>query len=126
MRTVYKLAPYLFDFTPDGTPEARIWPELDDKGYTYHPQPIETYLILWRLTRNPKYRKWGSEILDRMIEKFRNADRDIMYWGVLIMGTKSILSPFDRDVYSGGLYNDDRVQQNHVLAETFKVSLYFV
>ena len=117
MRTVSKLAPDLFDFTQDGMPG--MSPTLKDRTYTYHPQPIETYLIIWRLTHNPKYRKWGSEILDRMIEKFKNADFDDNK--KMVMGTANVMSKIDRNEVKAN--NDLRVQQNHVLAETFKVSL---
>ncbi|CUG22805.1 glycoside hydrolase, putative [Bodo saltans] len=35
-----------------------------DPKFILRPETVETYFYLWRVTRNPKYREWGAEVLD--------------------------------------------------------------
>jgi mannosyl-oligosaccharide alpha-1,2-mannosidase len=35
-----------------------------DSKYILRPETVETYFYLWRVTKNPKYRQWGAEVLD--------------------------------------------------------------
>lgn len=31
----------------------------NEKYYILRPETIESYFVLWRITRDPKYREWG-------------------------------------------------------------------
>lgn len=53
-----KLGPEAFRF--DGGVEA-IATRQNEKYFILRPEVIETYMYLWRLTHDPKYREWGWE-----------------------------------------------------------------
>lgn len=36
----------------------------NDPKYILRPETVETYFYLWRVTKNPKYRTWGAEVLE--------------------------------------------------------------
>ena len=67
---------------------------------------MESYLLLWRLTKDPKYREWGWEMV-QALDKHCKAEAG--YSGI-------------RNVYqvASGSANQDDVQQSFFLAETLK------
>ncbi|XP_038623279.1 mannosyl-oligosaccharide 1,2-alpha-mannosidase IA isoform X1 [Tachyglossus aculeatus] len=99
-RTNVKLGPEAFRF--DGGVEA-IATRQNEKYYILRPEVLETYMYMWRLTHDPKYRKWGWEAVEAL-EKHCRIDGG--YSGL-------------RDVYSNHVSHDD-VQQSFFLAETLK------
>lgn len=58
-----KLGPEAFRF--DGGVEA-IATRQNEKYYILRPEVIETYMYMWRLTHDPKYREWGWEAVEVM------------------------------------------------------------
>ncbi|KAM8809431.1 mannosyl-oligosaccharide 1,2-alpha-mannosidase IA [Eudromia elegans] len=99
-RTSMKLGPEAFRF--DGGVEA-IATRQNEKYYILRPEVIETYMYMWRLTHDPKYRQWGWEAVEAL-EKYCRVDGG--YSGI-------------RDVYSNRQSHDD-VQQSFFLSETLK------
>ncbi|XP_021402813.2 mannosyl-oligosaccharide 1,2-alpha-mannosidase IA [Lonchura striata] len=99
-RTRMKLGPEAFRF--DGGVEA-IATRQNEKYYILRPEVIETYMYMWRLTHDPKYREWGWEAVEAL-EKHCRVDGG--YSGI-------------RDVYSNHESHDD-VQQSFFLSETLK------
>uniref|UniRef100_A0A671MFW9 alpha-1,2-Mannosidase n=1 Tax=Sinocyclocheilus anshuiensis TaxID=1608454 RepID=A0A671MFW9_9TELE len=95
-----KLGPEAFRF--DGGVEA-IATRQNEKYFILRPEVIETYMYMWRLTHDPKYRQWGWEAV-QALEKYCRVDGG--YSGV-------------RDVYANSPNHDD-VQQSFYLAETLK------
>ncbi|CAG2058138.1 unnamed protein product, partial [Timema podura] len=57
-RTATKLAPEVFRFTD--SIEAKSL-KSNEKYYILRPETFESYFIMWRLTKDPKYREWGWE-----------------------------------------------------------------
>ena len=72
------------------------------------PEVIESYFILYRLTKDPKYRDWAWDAA-QAIERYCKAGPGRGYSGL-------------RDVYSTNPEQDD-VQPTFFLAETLKVRL---
>ncbi|XP_044532784.1 mannosyl-oligosaccharide 1,2-alpha-mannosidase IA isoform X1 [Gracilinanus agilis] len=99
-RTAMKLGPEAFRF--DGGVEA-IATRQSEKYYILRPEVVETYMYMWRLTHDPKYRKWAWEAVEAL-EKHCRVDGG--YSGL-------------RDVYLKQETYDD-VQQSFFLAETLK------
>ncbi|NWX45349.1 MA1A1 mannosidase, partial [Steatornis caripensis] len=99
-RTSMKLGPEAFRF--DGGVEA-IATRQNEKYYILRPEVIETYMYMWRLTHDPKYRQWGWEAVEAL-EKHCRVDGG--YSGI-------------RDVYNNRESHDD-VQQSFFLSETLK------
>ncbi|NWS95221.1 MA1A1 mannosidase, partial [Mionectes macconnelli] len=99
-RTRMKLGPEAFRF--DGGVEA-IATRQNEKYYILRPEVIETYMYMWRLTHDPKYRQWGWEAVEAL-EKHCRVDGG--YSGI-------------RDVYHNHESHDD-VQQSFFLSETLK------
>nr|XP_021402813.1 mannosyl-oligosaccharide 1,2-alpha-mannosidase IA [Lonchura striata domestica] len=99
-RTRMKLGPEAFRF--DGGVEA-IATRQNEKYYILRPEVIETYMYMWRLTHDPKYREWGWEAVEAL-EKHCRVDGG--YSGI-------------RDVYNNHESHDD-VQQSFFLSETLK------
>ncbi|KAI1240983.1 hypothetical protein IHE44_0009439 [Lamprotornis superbus] len=95
-----KLGPEAFRF--DGGVEA-IATRQNEKYYILRPEVIETYMYMWRLTHDPKYREWGWEAVEAL-EKHCRVDGG--YSGI-------------RDVYIHHESHDD-VQQSFFLSETLK------
>lgn len=56
-----KLGPEAFRF--DGGVEA-IATRQNEKYFILRPEVIETYMYMWRLTHDPKYREWGWEAVE--------------------------------------------------------------
>uniref|UniRef100_A0A673ZSJ9 alpha-1,2-Mannosidase n=1 Tax=Salmo trutta TaxID=8032 RepID=A0A673ZSJ9_SALTR len=101
-RTTLKLGPEAFRF--DGGVEA-IATRQNEKYFILRPEVIETYMYMWRLTHDPKYREWGWEAV-QALEKHCRVEGG--YSGV-------------RDVYASSPNHDD-VQQNPLLTHS-KLSL---
>ncbi|XP_004450539.2 mannosyl-oligosaccharide 1,2-alpha-mannosidase IA [Dasypus novemcinctus] len=99
-RTFVKLGPEAFRF--DGGVEA-IATRQNEKYYILRPEVVETYMYMWRLTHDPKYRKWAWEAVEALESHCR------------VNGGYSGL----RDVYLRHESYDD-VQQSFFLAETLK------
>lgn len=99
-RTFVKLGPEAFRF--DGGVEA-IATRQNEKYYILRPEVVETYMYMWRLTHDPKYRKWAWEAVEALEKHCR------------VKGGYSGL----RDVYFTKESYDD-VQQSFFLAETLK------
>eukprot|EP00069_Balaena_mysticetus_P007937 bmy_19444T0 len=95
-----KLGPEAFRF--DGGVEA-IATRQNEKYYILRPEVVETYMYMWRLTHDPKYRKWAWEAVEALEKHCR------------VKGGYSGL----RDVYFHKESYDD-VQQSFFLAETLK------
>lgn len=53
-----KLGPEAFRFDDGGEAMAT---RLSDRYYILRPEVIESYMYMWRLTHDPKYREWGWE-----------------------------------------------------------------
>jgi mannosyl-oligosaccharide alpha-1,2-mannosidase len=74
-RTATKLGPEAFRFTE--AIEAKAL-KSSEKYYILRPEVIESYFIMWRLTKQQKYRDWGWEavqvkyILYRAVLKRKN------------------------------------------------------
>lgn len=79
-------------------------PSIGSETTFYNLQTFESYFILWRLTKDPKYREWGWEAV-KALEKHCRVPGG--YTGIV-------------NVYSTESTKDD-VQQSFFLAETLKV-----
>ncbi|KAA0702627.1 Mannosyl-oligosaccharide 1,2-alpha-mannosidase IC [Triplophysa tibetana] len=99
-RTATKLGPEAFRF--DGGAEA-VATRLSDRYYILRPEVIESYMYMWRLTHDPKYREWGWEAVEAL-EKHCRVEAG--YSGI-------------RDVYSSTVSHDN-MQQSFFLSETLK------
>jgi len=99
-RTDTKLGPEAFRFSE--AVEARALKQ-NERYYILRPETFESYFIMWRLTKDPKYREWGWEAVQALDNSCRV---DGGYSGV-------------RNVYQVEGQKDD-VQQSFFLAETLK------
>nr|XP_020658892.1 mannosyl-oligosaccharide 1,2-alpha-mannosidase IC [Pogona vitticeps] len=99
-RSETKLGPEAFRF--DSGIEATAT-RLSDRYYILRPEVVESYLYLWRLTHDPKYRQWGWEAVQALEKNCR------------VEGGFSGI----RDVYSINPAHDN-MQQSFFLAETLK------
>ncbi|XP_041963048.1 mannosyl-oligosaccharide 1,2-alpha-mannosidase IA isoform X1 [Alosa sapidissima] len=99
-RSATKLGPEAFRF--DAGAEATAT-RLSDRYYILRPEVIESYMYMWRLTHDPKYRQWGWEAVEALEKHCR---------------TESGFSGI-RDVYSS-VASHDNMQQSFFLAETLK------
>ncbi|GFX18577.1 mannosyl-oligosaccharide alpha-1,2-mannosidase IA [Trichonephila clavipes] len=99
-RTATKLGPESFRFSDASEAKAL---KQNEKYYIQRPEVIESYFILWRVTKDPKYRQWGWEAA-QAIDKHCRVD-----------GGFSGL----KNVYMLDSAKDD-VQQSFFLAETLK------
>ncbi|XP_045766071.1 mannosyl-oligosaccharide alpha-1,2-mannosidase IA-like isoform X1 [Maniola jurtina] len=95
-----KLSPEAFRFS--GAAEARAM-KSNEKMYLLRPETFESYFILWRLTKDQKYRDWGWEAV-QALEKHCRVEGG--YTGLV-------------NVYHPTPLGDD-VQQSFFLAETLK------
>lgn len=75
----------------------------NEKYYILRPEVIESYFYLWRLTKDPKYREWGWEVVQALE---RHCRVEGGYTGI-------------KNVYQTDSAKDD-VQQSFFLAETLK------
>ncbi|KAL6109720.1 man1c1 [Pungitius sinensis] len=99
-RSATKLGPEAFRF--DGGGEATAT-RLSDRYYILRPEVIESYMYMWRLTHDPKYREWGWEAVEALEQHCR-----------VESGFSGI-----RDVYSM-TPSHDNMQQSFFLSETLK------
>ncbi|XP_053603415.1 mannosyl-oligosaccharide alpha-1,2-mannosidase IA isoform X2 [Plodia interpunctella] len=99
-RSETKLGPEAFRFT--GAVEARAQ-KSNEKVYILRPETFESYFIMWRLTKDQKYRDWGWEAV-QALEKHCRVEGG--YSGLV-------------NVYHQRPQGDD-VQQSFFLAETLK------
>uniref|UniRef100_A0A8C2CV94 alpha-1,2-Mannosidase n=1 Tax=Cyprinus carpio TaxID=7962 RepID=A0A8C2CV94_CYPCA len=99
-RSATKLGPEAFRF--DAGAEATAT-RLSDRYYILRPEVIESYMYMWRLTHDPKYRQWGWEAVEAL-EKHCRVDA----------GFSGI-----RDVYASTVSHDN-MQQSFFLSETLK------
>uniref|UniRef100_A0A3Q3LPZ6 alpha-1,2-Mannosidase n=1 Tax=Mastacembelus armatus TaxID=205130 RepID=A0A3Q3LPZ6_9TELE len=98
--TPTKLGPEAFRF--DSGAEATAT-RLSDRYYILRPEVIESYMYMWRLTHDPKYREWGWEAVQALEEHCR-----------VESGFSGI-----RDVYTLTVSHDN-MQQSFFLSETLK------
>ncbi|XP_065433221.1 mannosyl-oligosaccharide 1,2-alpha-mannosidase IC isoform X2 [Chrysemys picta bellii] len=99
-RSDTKLGPEAFRF--DSGTEAMAT-RLSERYYILRPEVVESYMYMWRLTHDPKYRQWGWEVV-KALEKYCRVEA----------GFSGI-----RDVYTT-TPNHDNMQQSFFLAETLK------
>ncbi|KAL4657594.1 mannosyl-oligosaccharide 1,2-alpha-mannosidase IA-like isoform X1 [Arapaima gigas] len=99
-RSATKLGPEAFRF--DAGAEATAT-RLSDRYYILRPEVIESYMYMWRLTHDPKYREWGWEAVEALEHHCR-----------VDMGFSGI-----RDVYATSVSHDN-MQQSFFLSETLK------
>uniref|UniRef100_A0A671WMX6 alpha-1,2-Mannosidase n=1 Tax=Sparus aurata TaxID=8175 RepID=A0A671WMX6_SPAAU len=99
-RSATKLGPEAFRF--DGGGEATAT-RLSDRYYILRPEVIESYMYMWRLTHDPKYREWGWEAVEALEQHCR-----------VEAGFSGI-----RDVYTTTASHDN-MQQSFFLSETLK------
>ncbi|XP_053183789.1 mannosyl-oligosaccharide 1,2-alpha-mannosidase IA isoform X1 [Scomber japonicus] len=99
-RSATKLGPEAFRF--DGGAEATAT-RLSDRYYILRPEVIESYMYMWRLTHDPKYREWGWEAVEALEQHCR-----------VEAGFSGI-----RDVYTLTVSHDN-MQQSFFLSETLK------
>ncbi|XP_053124085.1 mannosyl-oligosaccharide 1,2-alpha-mannosidase IC isoform X2 [Hemicordylus capensis] len=99
-RSDSKLGPEAFRF--DSGSEAMAT-RFSDRYYILRPEVVESYLYMWRLTHDPKYRQWGWEVV-QALEQYCRVEA----------GFSGI-----RDVYST-TPSHDNMQQSFFLAETLK------
>ncbi|NXD30572.1 MA1C1 mannosidase, partial [Spelaeornis formosus] len=99
-RSDTKLGPEAFRFEAGSEAMAT---RLSERYYILRPEVVESYMYLWRLTHEPKYRHWGWEVV-QALEKHCRVEA----------GFSGI-----RDVYST-TPSHDNMQQSFFLAETLK------
>ncbi|KAF7992379.1 hypothetical protein HCN44_001704 [Aphidius gifuensis] len=100
IRSATKLGPEAFHFIEGN--EARSLKN-DEKYYILRPETYESYFILWRLTKDQKYRDWGWEAVEALEMHCR-----------VPHGFSGL-----RDVYKSDSIKDD-VQQSYFFAESLK------
>uniref|UniRef100_A0A6I8N827 alpha-1,2-Mannosidase n=1 Tax=Ornithorhynchus anatinus TaxID=9258 RepID=A0A6I8N827_ORNAN len=99
-RSDTKLGPEAFRF--DSGSEATAT-RLSERYYILRPEVVESYMYMWRVTHDPKYRQWGWEVV-LALEKYCRVGA----------GFSGI-----RDVYTTTPTHDN-MQQSFFLAETLK------
>ncbi|XP_033230510.1 mannosyl-oligosaccharide 1,2-alpha-mannosidase IA-like [Belonocnema kinseyi] len=99
-RSVTKLGPEAFHFIEGN--EARSLKN-GEKYYILRPETFESYFIMWRLTKDPKYREWGWDAVQALEKHCRVPGG---FTGLL-------------NVYLADSPKDD-VQQSYFFAETLK------
>ncbi|KAI1231141.1 hypothetical protein IHE44_0008074 [Lamprotornis superbus] len=99
-RSDTRLGPEAFRF--DAGSEATAT-RLSERYYILRPEVVESYMYLWRLTHDPKYRHWGWDVV-QALEKHCRVES----------GFSGI-----RDVYTTTPTHDN-MQQSFFLAETLK------
>lgn len=72
LRLALKLGPEAFRF--DGGVEA-IATRQNEKYFILRPEVIETYMYMWRLTHDPKYREWGWEAVQVKLQTLKKKNR---------------------------------------------------
>jgi len=97
VRQATKIGPESSYFTDDS-----IRPQ--NREYILRPETIESYFVLWRVTKDPKYREWGWSAF-QSINKYCRLEN----------GFSGI-----RDVTEADKVAHDGVQQSFFMAETLK------
>ncbi|EDV24520.1 uncharacterized protein TRIADDRAFT_25880 [Trichoplax adhaerens] len=100
IRTATHIGPEVFRFGLGKDAQSSYSGEMH---YILRPEVVETYFVLWRITRDKKYRDWGWDAA-QSIEKYCKSKAG--YSGI-------------SNVYSNSPSQDD-VQQSFFLAETLK------
>ncbi|XP_039264483.1 mannosyl-oligosaccharide 1,2-alpha-mannosidase IA-like [Styela clava] len=99
-KATLKLGPEGFGFQ-SGNEATAI--RANEKYYILRPEVIESYFVMWRVTKNPKYREWGWEAAQALEKNCRVGN-----------GFSGLKNVYDaKPVY-------DDVQQSFFLAETLK------
>ncbi|KAI7806453.1 putative mannosyl-oligosaccharide 1 [Triplophysa rosa] len=80
-RTATKLGPEAFRF--DGGAEA-VATRLSDRYYILRPEVIESYMYMWRLTHDPKYREWGWEAVEVSLFRVTASEKTREQWILFI------------------------------------------
>jgi len=112
-RTDTKLGPEAFRFSD--AVEARALKQ-NERYYILRPETVESYFLMWRLTKDPKYREWGWEMV-QALDKHCKVDGG--YSGIRnVYQVDMEFNGLDNNVEVGG--NKDDVQQSFFLAETLK------
>lgn len=78
-----------------------------EKYYILRPETYESYFLLWRLTKDPKYREWGWDAIQAIEKHCRSSG-----------GFSGI-----KNVYVENPQKDD-VQQSFFIAEALKVRIH--
>ncbi|XP_036873686.1 mannosyl-oligosaccharide 1,2-alpha-mannosidase IC isoform X2 [Manis javanica] len=99
-RSDTKLGPEAFWFNSG---REAVATQLSESYYILRPEVVESYMYLWRQTRDPIYREWGWEVV-MALEKYCRTEA----------GFSGI-----QDVYNS-IPNHDNKQQTFFLAETLK------
>merc|ERR1712137_181670 len=98
IRTATKIGPEAFEFITE-----EFQPVSNGKYYILRPEVVESYFVLWRTTKDPKYRDWAWSAFQAIETHCRTSAG---YAGL-------------RDVTSSNPQKDD-TQQSFFLAETLK------
>lgn len=94
-----KLGPEAFRF--DGGGEATAT-RLSDRYYILRPEVIESYMYMWRLTHDPKYREWGWEAVE-VRENLLSFKTFLSHTSTL--GLPEMLQSEDNGFHLWGLFN---------------------
>ncbi|XP_043853875.1 mannosyl-oligosaccharide 1,2-alpha-mannosidase IC [Dromiciops gliroides] len=100
IRTDTKLGPevFWFDFGSEATTSSP-----SESYYILRPEVVESYMYMWRLTHDPKYRQWGWEVVEAL-EKYCRTETGFS-------GIRNVYTTFPEH---------DNMQQSFFLAETLK------
>ncbi|XP_044524668.1 mannosyl-oligosaccharide 1,2-alpha-mannosidase IC [Gracilinanus agilis] len=100
IRTETKLGPevFWFDFGSEATTSSP-----SESYYILRPEVVESYMYMWRLTHDPKYRQWGWEVVEAL-EKYCRIETGFS-------GIRNVYTTFPEH---------DNMQQSFFLAETLK------
>ena len=98
-RSETKLGPEAFWFDNGKEAEGKK----EHNFFILRPEVIESYFILWRTTHNPKYRRWGWEVVEALEAHCR----------IPSGGYSGLKNANDPNSY-------DDIQQSFFLAETLK------
>ncbi|XP_074074181.1 mannosyl-oligosaccharide 1,2-alpha-mannosidase IC isoform X1 [Macrotis lagotis] len=100
IRTGTKLGPevFWFDFGSEATTSSP-----SESYYILRPEVVESYMYMWRLTHDPKYRQWGWEVVEAL-EKYCRTETGFS-------GIRNVYTMFPEH---------DNMQQSFFLAETLK------
>lgn len=121
-RSNTKLGPESFRFSQGA--EARAL-KSSEKYYILRPEVIESYFMLYKITKDPKYREWGWEAVQvNGTIPVRVRWSDVFAFPQALEKYCRVSGGFSglKNVYSDDPQQDD-VQQSFFLAETLKVSV---
>uniref|UniRef100_A0A7N4PWB4 alpha-1,2-Mannosidase n=1 Tax=Sarcophilus harrisii TaxID=9305 RepID=A0A7N4PWB4_SARHA len=89
---------FWFDFGSEATTSSP-----SESYYILRPEVVESYMYMWRLTHDPKYRQWGWEVVEAL-EKYCRTETGFS-------GIRNVYTMFPEH---------DNMQQSFFLAETLK------